>query len=380
FNHYSVFFADALSVLEVQWYLHILVLNSSGPVASADVMVSDNENGTWNGSYITNSMGEVKWIKATEYIRTLTDWVFYTPHNITASKDSEVGFAEPLMDISKWVIVDLSPGVPPPVPPLPPVDLSIVLLGPDLELSWGASPDDGGGAGDVRSYEIYRSESVNGPFTFVANVTADGSPSYSWIDPGLGDGEYNNYFYIVRAKDEEGLEDDNENKVGKFVSSLDEGWNMISVPLVQSDTSREVVLQTLGENYSTVQGYHAGKSRPWLHWHRYKPNYFNDVIEINHKEAYYIDMIIPKYLITVGRVADEVEIDIKSGWNLVGYPCLTEKTRDDALSSIDGNYNLVERYDTILDKEVRLGPDDIMEPGLGYWIHATDNCVLTMSN
>lgn len=384
FNDFAVYFADGLSTLEVQWYLHILVINTSGPVPSADVTVSDNENGTWSDNYMTDSQGRVKWIVVTEYIRTQLDWVYYTPHNITAIKDLQVGYADPFMDISKYVIVDLSPGAPPPVPPLPPIDLSISLIEDtplgELELTWGASPDDGGGENDVIEYNIYRADSVNGPYSLVESITADGSPSYSWVDYDKGDGEWNNYFYIVRAKDNDSLEDDNENKVGKFVSSLAEGWNLVSVPLIQSDTTRQTVLHTIDGNYATVQGYHAGKSRPWLHWHRDKPNYFNDVIEVNHKNGYYIDMVVPDYLVTVGKVAVYEEISLKSGWNLVGNPCLTAQLRDDALSSIAGKYNMVEFYDTVKDKEVRLEDIDYMEPGLGYWIHATQDCVWEITN
>ncbi|UCE36236.1 MAG: right-handed parallel beta-helix repeat-containing protein [Thermoplasmata archaeon] len=383
FNHEDVYFSDDPSTLEVNWYLHILVINGSGPVPGADVTVSDNENGTWTQDYKTDSTGRVKWIVVTEYIRNRTDWVFYTPHNITASQDSEVGYAEPFMDMSKFVVIDLGPGIPPPKKPLPPVDLEIALVGSNLEeieLSWGASGDDGAGADDVVEYIIYRAESVNGPYSEAGSVPADDSPTYSWIDSGLGDGEWNNYFYIVKAKDSDGLEDDNNNKVGKFVSSLDSGWNMISVPLVQSDTSRETVLQTLGNNYATVQGYHAGKSRPWLHWHRWKPNYFNDVIEIDHTRGYYIDMIVADHLVTVGKVASEVQISLKSGWNLVGNPCLTAQLRDDALSSISGQYNMVERFDTTKDKEVRLTGSDYMDPGDGFWIHATETCTWVVTN
>jgi parallel beta-helix repeat protein len=379
FNDYAVHFDDALSVLEVQWYLHILVINATGPVPSADVTVSDNPNGTWGDTFVADAQGRVLWIVVTEYIRDLSTWVYYTPHNITASKGSEIGYAEPFMDISKLVIVNISPGPPAPLPPLPPVDLTITLLGSDLELTWSASPDDGGGANDVEGYVVYRANSIYGPYVNVSFIPA-GLPTYSWIDSGKGDGNWNNYFYIVRAKDLDGLEDGNENKVGKLVSYLVEGWNMVSVPLVQSNTLREEVLQTLGTNYATVQGYHAGKSRPWLHWHRWKPNYFNDVIEIDNKRGYYIDMIVADHLVTVGKVSPVDQISLKSGWNLVGYPCLTDKLRDDALSSISGKYNMVERFDTNKDKEVRLGPGDYMQPGLGYWIHATQNCIWTITN
>jgi hypothetical protein len=382
FDDHAVFFEDSPSQLEVKWYLHVLVLNLSGFVPSADVTVSDNTNGSWTQNLVTDSKGRVRWIEVTEYLRDLASWVYYTPHNVTASKGAEIGSIDVLIDISQYVVVDIFPG-PVPNPPLPPFDLDLVLIPgslADLELSWSASPDDGGGENDVVSYNIYRSGTVAGPFTFVDSVPATGAASYSWIDSGRGDGDWNNYFYIVRAEDSDGLEDDNENKVGKFATYLVEGWNLVSVPVVQSDNALGTVLQTLGINYVAVQGYHAGKSRPWLHWHRDKPNYFNDVISMDHKNGYYIDMAIPDYLVTAGRVASTTDIDLKSGWNLVGNPYLSLKTRDVALSSIAGKYNMVERYDPVTDKEVRLDPGDNIEPGVGYWIHATQDCTWTPTN
>jgi PKD repeat protein len=270
--------------------------------------------------------------------------------------------------------------------PAPPTDLDANLVTgalEDVKLTFSASQDDGAGDNNVAGYTVYRSSSgINGAYVFAAWIPAAGIPAYTyeWVDSGAGDGDLNNYFYIVRANDSFGNEEQNDIKVGKFVSHLDEGWNMISVPLVQKDTKREVVLQTIEGNYVTVQGYHAGKSRPWLHWHRNKPNKFNDVIAIDHKNGYYVDMQVADYLVTAGKVATSTDISLKTGWNLVGFPSLTDLLRDDALSSISGKYNKVERYDTTLDKEVRLDSGDYMQPGLGYWIHTTENCVLTITN
>jgi PKD repeat protein len=270
--------------------------------------------------------------------------------------------------------------------PSPPTNLDANLVTgslSDVKLTWTASSDDGAGDGDISGYIIYKSTTgVNGLYEVFDNISAVGIPGYTyeWTDLGAGDGDWNNYFYIVRAFDVLGNVDQNNNKVGKFVDLLDSEWNMISVPLVQKDTKRETVLQTIEGNYVTVQGYHAGKSRPWLHWHRNKPNKFNDVITIDHKNGYYVDMLVPDYLVTAGKVATQTDITLKTGWNLIGFPKFEDTTVETALSSIAGKYNMVEYYDTTLDKEVRMNPDDLMQPGLGYWIHTTEDCVLTLTN
>jgi PKD repeat protein len=281
-------------------------------------------------------------------------------------------------DICQVIVEEVMPGAP--------LNLDANLVTgslSDVKLTWGASPDDGAGDNNVAGYTVYKSlTGIYGIYEFAAWVPAQGIPTliYEWTDYGSGDGDWNNYFYIVRANDTFGNEEQNNNKVGKFASQLDEGWNLISVPLVQRDTAREVVLQTIDGNYVSVQGYHAGKSRPWLHWHRNKPNKFNDVIAVDHKNGYYVDMLVSDYLVTAGKVASETDINLKTGWNLVGFPAFENRTVEVALSSISGKYNMVEYFDTTRDREVRLEGTDFMFPGLGYWIHTTENCILTIPN
>ncbi|UCG68619.1 MAG: lamin tail domain-containing protein [Thermoplasmata archaeon] len=297
---------------------------------------------------------------------------------IPDGKGTYQGYNDTTSEAAGWVF---DYGQPPLLTPPPPTGLQARLTGSNVNvtLTWNASSDDGGGENDVAGYTVYKSSTgVNGSYEFTAWIPASGSANYNWTDVGAGDGDWNNYFYLVRANDTLNVEEQNINKVGKFVNYLIEGWNLFSKPFIQSDTSRDNVLDTLKGNYVVLQGYHAGKSRPWLHWHRDKPKKFNDEIEINHEGGYYIDMVNLDYLIVAGVVPTNTQTSLKAGWNLVGYPCLIEKTRDVALSSIAGKYNKVEYYDTSLDKEVRLEPDELMQTGLGYWIHATEDCVLIL--
>jgi chitodextrinase len=270
--------------------------------------------------------------------------------------------------------------------PAPPVYLNAELdtgSASDVKLTWEASSDDGAGDDDVDGYTIYKSTTgISGLYEYVDWIPAIGIPAheYEWTDLGAGDGDWNNYFYIVRVKDIYGNEEQNDIKVGKYVQQLDAGWNLISVPFGQKDTSRETVLQTLDGNYVSVQGYHAGKSRPWYNWHKDKPHQFNDVIAVDHKGSFYINMLAPDYLVTAGEVAIQTNIDLKAGWNLIGFSSLSEETVENALSSIAGNYNVVEYFDTAAGNEIRLQPNSLMYPGQGYWIHVTNNCVLTLTN
>jgi hypothetical protein len=268
-------------------------------------------------------------------------------------------------------------------PPGPPRNFDAIIeqgSPTNVLLTWDASIDDGSGDDDVSEYLVYRSSTgVNGTYEFRAGILADDSPSYSMTDFGAGDGDLLNYFYIVRAKDTNGNEEQNEIKVGKVVSYLVNGWNLFSIPLIQGNTSKDAALTTIAGNYNTLVGYHAGKSRPWLNWHKDKPKKLNNEIEVNNEEGYYIRVTTEDILVTAGRVPTSTQISLKAGWNLVGYPSLTHRTRDEALASISGNYNKVEFYNTTSDKEEGLGPDDMMYPHYGYWIHATSDCLWDVS-
>jgi len=69
-----------------------------------------------------------------------------------------------------------------------------------LILIWDASADDGSGAGDVRTYELYREPNTGTPaMAHVASVAASGSASYTYTDRGLTPDQ--TYNYEVRASD-----------------------------------------------------------------------------------------------------------------------------------------------------------------------------------
>jgi hypothetical protein len=288
------------------------------------------------------------------------------------------GYDDPSSKAAGWFF---NVTTPPPSPPAPPKGLSAKLVsnGMDVMLQWNASDDDGAGDDDVAGYTVYKSTTgFNGSYEFEDWIPANGSSSYYWVDADGGDGDWNNYFYKIRANDTSDNEEQNNDTAGKFVNYLLEEWNLISIPFIQVNNTMEYILQTIMDNLIVVQAYHAGKSRPWLHWVKPKPLFFNDKIPIDHKGGYYVIVKNADNLVVVGRVPSNTQIPIKTGWNLVGYPCPVNKTVVDALSSISGKYNMVHSYDPVTDKVIKLNSDDYMEPGLGYWIHATTDCTLVI--
>ncbi len=69
------------------------------------------------------------------------------------------------------------------------------------------------------------------------------------------------------------------------------------------------------------------------------------------------------------------------GWNLISLPLTndTDMTVANIMSSVNGSYDALYRYDASTKKWVALGSDDTMENGVGYFIHMTEDATWTYS-
>jgi hypothetical protein len=237
----------------------------------------------------------------------------------------------------------------------------------DIGLTWSPSTSP-----DLKHYHIDRS-----PDDMTYTHMKCTSLLY-WNDAGKAV-DLNNYYYKVYSFDNGGKEGAPTYTVAKFVSSVDEGWNMVSTPLVQQQGGLlNNALHSIDSSYDSVQSYHAGFSRPWTHWDHSKPSYFNSLTDIVHLSGYYIRMKTSEDFITIGRLPANEHIPLKSGWNLIGYPSLSPQLRDDALSSILGEVNVVYRFDPPIQSEVEVLASDHMMPSNAYWIHVNNDCDLIL--
>jgi len=109
FTKTKVHFGDTFSTLTIKYYLHVKVINSaSSPITGANVRVRDNANGTFDQNYTTNSEGWMRWIVCTEYWQNQTSKVYYTPHNVSTSKEGfATNYTAPNMNQSKEITIRL---------------------------------------------------------------------------------------------------------------------------------------------------------------------------------------------------------------------------------------------------------------------------------
>ena len=91
----------------------------------------------------------------------------------------------------------------------------------DNTLNWTLSSDDGAGADDVEFYLVYRSLSAIGPWNSSTLMDTIPSGIDTYTDPGRGEFDGINWWYLVRAKDIYGNVDQNTNAVPEILPPND---------------------------------------------------------------------------------------------------------------------------------------------------------------
>jgi hypothetical protein len=162
---------------------------------------------------------------------------------------------------------------------------------------------------------------------------------------------------------------------------LEEGWNLVSIDLIPSDTSLDAILKSIENDYDAVQYYDSSDvNDPWKHYHISKPSQLNDLGELNHRIGFWVH--ITKTGGTTfdytGRAFFRTQyITLKPGWNLVGYPSLTDKIRPVGLGILifGVDVDAIFTFNGATQTWEAVGPGDDFEVGRGYWVHATQECV-----
>lgn len=157
---------------------------------------------------------------------------------------------------------------------------------------------------------------------------------------------------------------------------LKHGWNLISIPSIQNNTSLSTVLQPLKGEYNIVQWYNSTDlSKPWKQYHISKPPHLNDLNEVNHKIGFWVHITNPDGAIFRYDGLEPTKnqtIKLNPGWNLVGYPSLSNKNRTSALNNLNFSEDVdsIWTFNAIIKEWEEIDELDYFEIGKGYWIHA----------
>ncbi len=101
----------------------------------------------------------------------------------------------------------------------------------------------------------------------------------------------------------------------------------------------------------------------------------NDLEDIDHTMGFWIHITEPGGVLlqcSGTQPTENQSITLYPGWNLVGYPSLSNKTRTAALNNItfDTDVDSIWTYKAENQRWDEIDPSDYFEIGRGYWIHS----------
>ncbi|MCK4443507.1 MAG: fibronectin type III domain-containing protein, partial [Thermoplasmata archaeon] len=264
--------------------------------------------------------------------------------------------------------------------PGPPTGLQASLGGDDWEkvtVNWSLSIDDGMGQSSVVEYKVFRglNYSSNGDGYALIGVLPNGTFEY-W-DVSAGEGDPNNYFYRVCAVDVNGKTNCTVDQVGKFTRVLAKGLNVVSVPLVAENMCTDEILQSV--SYDRVWLYDASEGA-WKGHMMSKPH-SGEFCDLNRTIGLWINVTRISNLTVAGLVPTATTIELKAGWNLVGFPFF-EQDHNVSYLFEEMAVDLVEGFDESASPYFlrTLEADELLLPGRAYWVRASVDVQLTVLN
>ena len=263
-------------------------------------------------------------------------------------------------------------------PPRKPVNVGARLSGENLEdvtLTWSLSPDDGAGSRSVVGYKILRNSTYEQDAAGYQLLASLPNGTGTFVDSLAGEGDPSTYFYCICAFDASDNTECAAEQLGKFTHPLSRGPNLVSIPLIQSDESIETVLQTV--EYEKAWSYDSF-SQEWR-WFMNSKNYRRGLWNISHTEGLWMNVTTNSNLTVAGIVPAQTQIQLTTGWNLVGYPSFYPKYR---ISDLKATLPVdrVETYDPSAPPNFLrpLTDADFMSPSQGYWVRASSDALWTV--
>ena len=144
------------------------------------------------------------------------------------------------------------------------------------------------------------------------------------------------------------------------------------------NTSIENVLSSINGQFSQVKAYDS--SDPADPWKTYRPGAStNDLSNLDRTMGFWVNVNTPCTLTVYGTMPVISNINLKTGWNLVGYPSLLSNMADSVLPA---EADIISVYDNgqpyLIRDEIDLSTVT-MSNGNAYWVHVTADCVWNIS-
>ncbi|TET89466.1 MAG: hypothetical protein E3J35_09830 [Methanomassiliicoccales archaeon] len=151
----------------------------------------------------------------------------------------------------------------------------------------------------------------------------------------------------------------------KWRNMIGPGSTLMSSPLALTETDIGNIVAPVSSTITQVRTYSTILDE-WSAYMPYKP--VNSLATVDHKMGMWVTTDTDTYVDFTGTIPGvNVDIALEEGWNLVGYPSMTDRTVADALMGIA--YDRIEGYDPAGPYNLRQMTDtDWITSGQAYWI------------
>ncbi len=246
----------------------------------------------------------------------------------------------------------------------------------DVRVIWTPSADEG--SMFFSHYAIYRGTSYNKHGKGYVYIGSTPAGTTEYYDFGAGHGDPDTYFYYVTANSTTGFGAKSMTQASKYTRSLEPGTNLVSLPVLTSDSSLASVLRTL--SWDTAWTYDSSdQTDPWKSFNSSKP--FNDFLEVYPSSGLWVNVFMADFYTVAGMVPDRMDVELTPGWNLVGYSGflpnynISHLTTDTFCDRVETYSNTSNPYHLKM-----LGPNDLMQAGHAYWIRVPASTTWTIEN
>jgi parallel beta-helix repeat protein len=264
--------------------------------------------------------------------------------------------------------------------PRTPEMLRAILTGNDLEnvtIEWSLSPDDGAGLRTVVGYRIFRNTTYNFRGLHYESIATTPNGTTSFVDIQVGEGDPSNYFYQVCAVDVANRTACPRTQAGKFTRSLSKGMNLVSIPLKQWDEGIDTVFQTVNWEEAWTHDSTAGV---WDSDMKSKP-YRGVLKSVSRIEGIWLNVTTDSNMTVAGLILFETAIQLRSGWNLVGFPSFGLDLSVGDLKNVTGATHVEGFAASTPPYFLRKLPNsETLEAGNGYWIHLESDMTWIIRN
>ena len=260
--------------------------------------------------------------------------------------------------------------------PKAPANVKIEVMQPNnqVKLSWDLATD------DAASYNIYTSFNQN---NFDFNTPTASTSNNNYVDVASTISEKK--FYIIRAEDGHGNEEANAVVFAKYDILLNDGYNLVTMPLTLQNNSVTAVVPNNGATVITeIKRFEPATQL--FETITYSSSWSGAFSSLEQARGYFFKINGQSELTVVGTLPAAVPMDVTQGMNLLGSNSLDNKTvsaifpqsianatiTEIGIRNADGSYTL-SSFTAAWDPELKV------LPAQGFWAKSNKNFTLNFN-